>query len=47
MLYEVKSYDPITFIGVSAVLLAVVLIACAIPARRASSVPPADALRGG
>jgi putative ABC transport system permease protein len=47
MLYEVKSYDPITFIGVSAVLLAVVLIACAIPARRASSVPPANALRGG
>jgi predicted permease len=47
MLYQVKSYDPITFAAVSAGLLAVVVIACAIPARRASSVPPADVLRGG
>ena len=47
MLYQVTSYDPITFVGVSALLLAVVVIACAIPARRASSIPPADALRSG
>jgi len=47
MLYQVKSYDPITFAAVSAGLLGVVVIACAIPARRASSVPPADVLRGG
>ena len=45
MLYEVKPNDPLTFAGVSAVLLAVVLIACAIPARRASAIPPAEALR--
>ena len=47
MLYQVTSYDPITFVAVSGVLLAIVVIACAIPARHASSVPPADALRGG
>jgi len=47
LLYEVRPNDPVTFVGVSAVLLAVVLIACAIPARRASVIPPADALRDG
>lgn len=47
MLYEVQPYDPITFVGVSGGLLAIVLIACAIPARRASRVPPAMALRAG
>jgi putative ABC transport system permease protein len=46
LLYGVQPYDPVTFAAVSAVLLIVVLIACAIPARRASSVPPAEALRG-
>jgi putative ABC transport system permease protein len=45
LLYEVRPHDPLTFAGVSALLLAVVLLACAIPARRASGVPPADALR--
>jgi putative ABC transport system permease protein len=45
LLYEVKPNDPLTFVGVSAVLLTVVLIACAIPARRASGIPPAEALR--
>jgi putative ABC transport system permease protein len=46
MLYEVQPHDPITFVGVSGGLLAIVLIACAIPARGASRVPPAEALRG-
>jgi ABC-type antimicrobial peptide transport system permease subunit len=45
LLYQVQPNDPLTFVGVSAVLLAVVLIACAIPARRASGIAPADALR--
>jgi putative ABC transport system permease protein len=45
LLYEVKPHDPITILAVSVTLLFVVLIACAIPARRASTVPPADALR--
>jgi putative ABC transport system permease protein len=45
LLYEVPPHDPVTFVVVSALLLAVVLIACAVPARRASAVAPADALR--
>jgi putative ABC transport system permease protein len=46
LLHEVQPHDPLTLAGVSGVLLAVVLIACAIPAHRASSVPPAEAVRG-
>ena len=46
LLYEVRPHDPLTLIGVTAVLIAIVLIACAIPAGRASRVPPAQALRG-
>jgi predicted permease len=45
LLYDIGSHDPITFAWVSVVLLVVVSIACAIPARRASRVPPAEALR--
>jgi ABC-type antimicrobial peptide transport system permease subunit len=47
LLYEVQPNDPLTFVSVSAELLAVVAIASAIPARRASNVPPAVALRDG
>ena len=46
LLYEVHPNDPVTFAGVSVALLAVVLVACAIPAGRASAVAPAEALRG-
>jgi putative ABC transport system permease protein len=46
LLYEVPPHDPWTYAGVSAILLAVVMVACAVPARRASAVPPAEALRG-
>jgi predicted permease len=46
LLYEVPPHDPLTFASVSAALLVIVLLACAIPARRASAVPPAEALRG-
>jgi ABC-type antimicrobial peptide transport system permease subunit len=45
LLYDIGSHDPITFVWVPAVLLVVVSIACAVPARRASRVPPAEALR--
>jgi putative ABC transport system permease protein len=45
LLYEVRPHDPATLAGVSALLVVVVLLACAIPARRATAVPPADALR--
>ncbi len=45
MLFRVNSYDPPTFLGVAAILSVVALIACYIPARRASRVDPMVALR--
>ncbi|MGE0043215.1 MAG: ABC transporter permease [Vicinamibacterales bacterium] len=46
LLYEIRPGDPLTFAGVTVVLLLVTVAACAIPARRASGVAPAEALRG-
>jgi predicted permease len=44
-LYGVGPMDPLTLAGVPAILLAIALIACAVPARRAMRVDPVTALR--
>jgi putative ABC transport system permease protein len=44
-LWEVKSNDPATFAGVSVLLIAIAILACLVPTRRAVEVDPTTALR--
>ena len=46
LLFDTEPTDVATFAGVALVLAVVALIACFLPARRASSVDPLVALRG-
>jgi ABC-type antimicrobial peptide transport system permease subunit len=46
LLFGVQPHDPLTFAAVTTLLLGVVVLACIVPAGRASRIPPAAALRG-
>ncbi|HSL71846.1 MAG TPA: FtsX-like permease family protein, partial [Longimicrobiales bacterium] len=46
LLYGVAPHDPITLLGVTAMMVAVGIFACWLPAARAASIDPAVAIRG-
>jgi putative ABC transport system permease protein len=45
MLFDVKTTDPLTYAAIAGLLMAVTLVACLVPAHRATRVDPLIALR--
>ncbi len=45
LLFEISPTDPATFTGVAALLMLIALLACYLPARRATKIDPLVAIR--
>jgi putative ABC transport system permease protein len=45
LLYDIQPLDPVSFAGAAAVIVALAVLASAIPARRAAAIDPAETLR--